>query len=310
MMDAVKTRRQWTDLPSGLVKRIEGILDGAVVSATSQTEGFSPGSADRVVTAGGLRAFVKAVHRDHNEGAYDLHLREIEVMRLLPTGVSAPALLGSVISDDWAVLVLQDIEGRHPGQAGDGSDVEAVLDAFATLPRLTGEARASLPRAADEFVADQDSWRVIAADAVQVPDWAGVNRDRLRRAGEKVCDVVAGEHLQHFDGRADNVLVDADGEAWIIDWPWAASGAHWLDGLFYLLDVRVRGEDVDVEAVLRRHGLFEGVPAAAIDSVLAAVTGHFFVKAQLPPPPGMPTLRAFQHREGVAGMEWLQQRWS
>ncbi|MDT0158504.1 phosphotransferase [Microbacterium sp. ARD32] len=309
MTGAVKTRMQWHDLPREVVAEVERVLGAPVVDAVSQTEGFSPGSADRVVTADGTRAFVKAVPRGRNEGTYDLHRREIEVMRLLPAEVSAPALLGSLVTDEWAVLVLEDVDGRHPGAAGDGADVAAVLDAFATFPRLPEAARASLPSAVDEFAAEQDSWWRIEADAIALPDWAEGNRARLRAAGERVLDAVAGEHLQHYDGRADNVLMDADGRPWIIDWPWASIGARWMDGLFYLLDVRLRGEAIDVEDVLAQHPLFEGVAAADIDAVLAAVTGRFFVKAQLPAPPGLPTLRDFQYREGIAGMEWLRQRW-
>ncbi|MDQ0615721.1 hypothetical protein QF046_003362 [Microbacterium sp. W4I4] len=309
MTDAVKTRMLWTDLPTDLVARIERILGSSVVSAISQAEGFSPGSADRVATAAGRRAFVKTAHRGHNEGAYDLHRREADVMRLLPPEVSAPALLGSVVTDDWAVLVVEDIEGRHPGRAGDGSEIVAVLDAFATLPRLTEGAGAAIRPAADEFMAEQDSWRMIEEGSIRVPEWAVANRARLRAAAEGVLDVVAGEHLQHLDGRADNVLMDAEGRAWLIDWPWAAVGARWLDGLFYVFDARVRGESFDAEETLRSHALFEGVDDADIDAVLAGVAGNSFVKASLPAPPGMPTIRAFQHTWGVEGTRWLEQRW-
>src|SRR5690606_9826476 len=100
MADAVKTRMLWADLPLEVVAAVEGVLGAPVVDAVSQTEGFSPGSADRVVTADGRRAFVKAVHRGRNEGAYELHQREIAVMRLIPSEVSAPALLGSLVTDD------------------------------------------------------------------------------------------------------------------------------------------------------------------------------------------------------------------
>ncbi|UJP10421.1 hypothetical protein L2X99_01585 [Microbacterium sp. KUDC0406] len=100
MPDTVKTRVLWDDLPADLRAEIEHVLGGGVVSAQSQAGGFSPGSADRVTTADGRRAFVKTVHRDRNEGAYELHRREIDVMRLLPAEVSAPALLGTVVTED------------------------------------------------------------------------------------------------------------------------------------------------------------------------------------------------------------------
>lgn len=307
---SVKTRMLWSDLPDEIVADVERVLGGSVVGAVSQPEGFSPGSADRVVTTDGRRAFVKTVHRDSNAGSHELHRREIDVMRLIPAGVSAPALLGSTVTDEWAVIILQDVDGKHPGAALDGADVVAVLDAFATFPRLEDAESAQLPTAVDEFRAEQDSWRQLEVEGTPLPEWAERNRERLRAAGERVLEVVAGEHLQHLDGRADNVLMDAAGRAWVIDWPWAAIGARWLDSLFYLLDVRVRGEQVDVEVLLRQHPVFDGVTDDDIDAVLAAVTGRFFVKAALPATAGMPTLREFQHREGIAGLDWLRSRWS
>lgn len=310
MMSATKSRMQFSDLPAEIAAQVERVLGSPVVDASSQAEGFSPGSADRVVTADGRRGFVKAVHRARNAGSYELHQREIAVMRLIPAEVSTPALLGDVVTEDWAVLILEDIEGRHPGSARDGSDVFAVLDAFATFPRLAGAAREQLPTAVDEFRDEQDSWRRLEQHATPIPEWAERHRARLRAAGERVCEAVEGEYLQHLDGRADNVLMDADGRAWVIDWPWAASGARWLDGLFYLLDASLRGEAVDVEELLSQHPLFDGVADADIDSALAAVTGRFFVKAQLPAPPEMPTLREFQYQEALAGLALLRRRWS
>nr|WP_314842292.1 hypothetical protein [uncultured Microbacterium sp.] len=310
MANDTKSRTLWTDLPHDLVAEVERVLGGTVVAAVSQSEGFSPGSADRVATAAGRRAFVKAVHRERNAGAYELHRREIEVMRLLPREVSAPALLGSFVTDEWAALILEDVEGQHPGRALDGSDLHAVLDAFATFPRLTGDALADLPSAADEFVGERDSWAALERDQVVLPDWAREFGVRLRAVGERVCEVVQGEHLLHLDGRADNVLIGADGAAWIIDWPWAGVGARWVDGLLYLLDARFRGESIDAEKTLLTHPLFDGVSADEVDSVLSSITGRYFDKARLPAPPNMPTLRDFQYREALAGMEWMRERWA
>lgn len=309
MSQDAKTRTLWADLPADVIATVESVLGGRVVTAESQAEGFSPGSADRVVTHEGRRAFVKAVHRARNEGAYDLHRREIDVLRRLPAGVSAPALLGRHVSEDWVALIVEDVAGRHPGASGDGSDVVAVLDAFASFPRLDDEAKVGLPDVAEEFSAERDSWAVLDADGIAVSDWADSSRARLRTAAERVADVVRGDYLQHLDGRADNVLIDPHGTAWVIDWPWAGYGARWVDGLLYLLDARFRGENVDAEHLLDSHPLFDDVAPTDVDSVLAGVAGRMFDKARLPAPPNMPTLRDFQRRQGVAALLWLQERW-
>ena len=56
-------RISWTDLPGHVQAGVEEILGAPVVEATGQQGGFSPGTADRVRTATGRRAFVKAVSK-------------------------------------------------------------------------------------------------------------------------------------------------------------------------------------------------------------------------------------------------------
>lgn len=307
-----RSRTAWTDLPDAIHNLVGEILGGQVTSAISQIDGFSPGSADRVTTANGRRAFVKAVRRDHNPGAFDLHRREIGVMSTLPSTVSAPALLGSYDEDNWVALVLHDIEGDHPGHAADGSDTLSVLDAFATFPLLTPAQQAGLPRVADEIVDEVRGWQELIDDGLVngLPGWARDHLPQLRDTANAAPAGVDGEFLQHLDSRADNVLVDATGTAWVIDWPWAGVGARWVDGLMYLFDCRVRGETVDTERLVHTHPLFDGVASSSIDSVLSAMTGGFFNKARRPPPPNMPTLRDLQYAEALAGISWLQERWA
>lgn len=306
-----KTRTPWTELPDRLRGTVEGVLGGAVVEAISQANGFSPGSADRVRTADGRRAFVKSAVRTVDEGSYGLHERELAVMRRMPEGVRAPRLLGAHVEDDHIALIMEDIDGRHPGAALDGSDVTAVLDALASFPRVVDDGSGVFLRAEEEFAEDAAGWRQLEADGAvdDLSPWARAAFPRILEAAGRAASAVAGEHLQHLDCRADNVLVDGRGEAWVIDWPWAGIGAKWTDGVGYLFDVRMRGERFDVENALRTHPLFEGVAAADIDAFLAAVTGGFLFRSRLPSPPGMPTLREFQRQEALVGLDWLRERW-
>lgn len=93
------TRVQWSSLPLHLTRWAEQELGGSVVHAASQTSGFSSGSADRVQTQNGRRAFMKAVSRDRNSGTFELHRREADVMRKLPASIPAPTML-DVFDDD------------------------------------------------------------------------------------------------------------------------------------------------------------------------------------------------------------------
>ncbi|WP_182065306.1 phosphotransferase family protein [Curtobacterium sp. ME12] len=313
-------RTTWTDVPTSLRQRVAWVLGGPVVTAESQASGWSPGSADRVTTAAGRRAFVKTVSRSRNEDALELHRREAAVMAQLPTTVQAPQLLDAlhttVDGDDWVALVLDDVAGQHPGRHLDGSDTAAVLDALHTLPPATG-GLVTLPRIAEDLRGEFGAWdRMLAddADAARVAEVVPPHvldaGTAIARAASGAAALVDGDHLVHADCRADNLLIDDAGLVWVVDWPWASVGAHWLDPLTYLLDTLVRGEDADVERHLATHPVFAEVPADTIDAVLAGLAGLFFEHALPPAPPNMPTIRDFQRREGVAAAEWLLRRWA
>ncbi|MBM7830574.1 aminoglycoside phosphotransferase (APT) family kinase protein [Agromyces cerinus] len=312
MNQHVQQRLEWAALPPELTSEIASLLGAPVVEARSQPSGFSSGSADRIRTSDGLRAFVKAAHVDHNAGTTALHRQELAFMRAAPSGLPAPELLGGIELDGWVALIFRDIDGSHPGARLDGSDVHHVLDALHVLPRVRGSMAIDLPNIADEVSADGESWDELVADGAvgHLPEWARANLDRLATASRRAGAAVAGDHLVHFDCRADNMLLDDGGRVWLVDWPWAAIGAPWFDGMSYLLDTRLRGETVDAESVISAHPMFDGVPQGDLDAALAATTGAFFNKARLPAPANMPTLRAFQRREAVAGMEWLRERWA
>ncbi|WP_144711310.1 phosphotransferase [Curtobacterium pusillum] len=310
-------RTTWTDVPTTLRNDIETLLGGAVLHAASQAGGYSPGGADRVTTATGRRAFVKTLSRSRNADGFALHEQEAHVVAQLPPTVRAPRPIGTlretVDGDDWIALVFEDVDGGHPGAAGDGSDVTAVLDALDTLPLATGRL-AELPRVADELADEFGAWDRMLAEGLPatVPAHVAAAASKFGRAARNAAALIDGEHLAHVDCRADNLLVDADGLVWVVDWPWASVGAHWLDPLTHLLDVLVRGEDADVERHLAEHPVFAGLSADTVDAVLAALAalaGTFLEKGARPAVPNMPTLRDFQRLEGVTAAEWLLRRW-
>ena len=87
-------RLGWADLPEQLRGWVGEVLGSAVVEAVSQPGGFSPGTADRVRTADGTKAFVKAVSTAQNPDSPGLHRREIEVLRTLAGVAAVPQLAG------------------------------------------------------------------------------------------------------------------------------------------------------------------------------------------------------------------------
>lgn len=63
----------------------------------------------------------------------------------------------------------------------------------------------------------------------------------------------------------------------------------------------------DTEALLRRLPLTAGVDPAALTGVYAGLAGFFTDGARRPPPPGIPTVRAFQQAQADALLPWLAQ---
>jgi hypothetical protein len=78
-------RISWADLPGRVQTGIEQILGSPVAQATGQHGGFSPGTADRVLTVSGGRAFVKAVSPWLNEYSPAIHRKEAAVTVHCPT---------------------------------------------------------------------------------------------------------------------------------------------------------------------------------------------------------------------------------
>jgi aminoglycoside phosphotransferase (APT) family kinase protein len=304
-------RMSWQELPRTVHHAVGELLQGQIIEATSQASGYSPGSADRVRSESGHRAFVKAVSRKRNAFTYDLHRREIAVLQTLPDSVSAPRLIGTFEDADWVALVLEDVEGSHPGPAPTESDVSAVLSALASLPAIRdAQGTARYPAARAELAPAFEGWTNIRRESQMeaLPPWARSHIDELEALAGDGAGVLDGDQLLHMDLRIDNVLIDASGEARIVDWPWASVGAGWFDGLTFLLDARLNGSSVDMDAVLATHSFFADATAHDIDAVLSGMAAYFFDWARRPAPPNMPTLRSFQRVQGEAALDWLSQR--
>ena len=309
-------RVAWVDLPWAVRAAVEEILGAPVVEAVSQPGGFSPGSADRVVTADGARAFVKAVGASINPDSPGLHRREIQVGRALPVTPAVPALLGSWegrpdgTDDDWVALVLADVEGRHPRLPWVPDELEAVRAAYevvAATPLAGG--LADLPETGVLYADAFAGWRRVFADLP--PDlgpWTVDHLDRLVAAADRSSSALVGTALVHGDARADNLLVRPDGSVVVVDWPWATRGAAWFDRLTLLVNVGLYDRAAPLEELLARW--LPDLPAADADAVLAGLAGYFVDSARQPDPPGLPTVRAFQRAQGDVVLRWLRQRWT
>ena len=301
------SRIRWEDLPGSVRAGVEELLGSTVVSALPQPGGFSPGTADRVVTADGSRAFVKAASSRQNEQTPRLHRQEAEVLRQLPHDLPVPGFLGFYDDGDWVALVLEDVEGRHPMTPWVADELHATLRALAALAAgLTPSPVHGLPTARNALASEFAGWSRLAADPQEDLDpWAAANLQTLVMLSQYGLEALDGRTVVHADVRVDNLLVRPDGEVVVLDWPWACVGPAWLDTVGLLVNVNLYGGH-DVEELVSRY-VGDAEPGD-VTAALAGLCGYFIDVARQPPPPGLPTVRAVQRAHGVATLAWVRRR--
>ena len=92
-----------------------------------------------------------------------------------------------------------------------------------------------------------------------------------------------------------------------VDWPHAAVGSPAFDVVAWAPSVALEGGPAP-EELLARYVAPVGVDPEVVTVLLAAVAGFFVERSLRPPPPGLPTIRAFQAAQGRVALEWLRRR--
>ncbi|MCY9787133.1 aminoglycoside phosphotransferase family protein [Nocardiopsis sp. EMB25] len=309
-MSAAVPRLGWDQLPAHLRQTFTTDMGGSVTDEHRQSGGFSPGMASRLTLSNGRRVFVKAIHPDRDPRAVELYRREIRIAAALPAGLPAPELLWTYDQDDWVALAFADIDGRHPAEPWGTDDLDRVVDALAVLADQLTPSPVATVSLIEDLAENFSSWRRLAAtprapELDQLPAWAHQNLDLLAHLEAGWEKGASGATLVHSDLRADNLLLTPE-RVWVIDWPYAATGAAYMDLLLLLPSVAAGG--VDPEPVWRRYGPANEADADSVNAVLAAIAGDHLTQSQRPAPPNIPTLRAHQRAKGEAALAWLRTR--
>jgi aminoglycoside phosphotransferase (APT) family kinase protein len=294
---------------------VEAWAGCAVAHAASQATGFSPGVAARLSLADGRKVFVKAIGPIPNPDTPAFHRREARIVAALPTTVPVPRLLWSYDEGEggWVVLVFEDVDGWHPAQPWQTTELERVVDALAAMAAsltpsplvapVVGSASAALGSTLRGWQPLRDSQ---PSHLGHLDAWSARHLDALADLEANAAAAGAGDTLLHFDVRADNMLLTPD-HVWFVDWPHACVGAAWIDIVFFAPSVTMQGGPPP-EDVIARHPACRAADPLAITAAVAAAAGYFTHRALQPPPPGLPTVRAFQRAQGVVARDWLAQR--
>ncbi len=311
----------WDELPDAVQAHVEAILGGRVVRAKPCTGGFSAGTADVVATDHGGRAFVKAISAEHNPRTPDLLRTEhsrLTDLALIDPGQLFPRPLGLFDDGEWVAVIVEEIGGATPASPWQHADVLAALAALTEIGNCV--APQTWPSVRSELDADFTKWAAVIDDPPEGLDpWIAEHSRRLMALAIESLEHVVGDRVAHLDLRGDNMLRQAEGAMRVIDWPWAARGAPWVDSAVLLLDVacswgdglsasgwgaeRERAMDEYVKAVCAM-----GAEPRDVAGLIAGLTGLMLDNCRQPSPPSMPTLRGFQMANAHAGTNLIK-RW-
>ncbi len=304
------TRAQWAEIPPHVRHEIEAAIGAPVVDAVSQAGGFSPGVAARVLLDDGRRVFVKAASSTPNPDTPEIHRREARVAAALPDTVPAPRLRHVHDDGEWIAMVFDDVDGTPPPLPWRDADLARVLAAMDDMAHALTPAPIALEPAGEWLQRIFGGWEAFTRDDTALADGWRPRLEALAALESCWVEAVEGDTLLHLDVRADNVLLTGD-RVFVVDWPWAAVGAAWADLVAMLPSVAMQGGG-DPEDIFRAHPTCRGADGDRVDAYLAALAGFLMWHSRQAPPPGLPTLRAFQAAQAEHALAWLSRRrgWS
>lgn len=300
----------WQDVPASVREAVQAVCGAPIVEARTQSGGFSPGLAARILCADGQRFFVKAASSSANADTPHMHRQEARILHALDAYIRqgdlpVPRLIDIVESGTWTVLVLSDVDGMQPTLPWQPGQLGEVLTAHAQTAHALTPAPIAAKSIAEELGDELTGWRTLAAapglDALDA--WSRTNLDALAalESGWEVC--AAGTTLLHTDLRADNLLLTDHGTV-LVDWPGACIGAAFVDLVLFAPSVAMQGGPAPAE-LLAASDVSRGIEPGQLQSIVCAVAGYFTERSLRPAPPGLPTVRTFQAAQGRVARRWL-----
>lgn len=277
------------------------------MSVRDLTGGFSPG-VTALLECPHHSIFVKAVGAALNPDAPEFHRREAAISAALPPGGPFPRLLDAYDDGEWVALAFVAVDGRPPAHPWDPAELDAAVHALAGLHALlTPNPVPAADPAADRLRGVLGGWGALVSSG-DVPEgldaWAHRNLDRLADLEAGWPEAIAGTTLLHADVRSDNMLVTEDGVVFV-DWPHACVGTAVFDVVAWAPSVVLEGGPAP-EELLERHRPSRHARSEVVPVLVAAFSGFLVPSSLRPPPPGLPTLRAFQAAQGEVALRWLE----
>jgi hypothetical protein len=287
MRNGFPERPSWLGATESLRRAVDEVCGSPATGARDVHGGMTPGPAAVLDLADGRQVFVKAVP-EAATGSCRLYQREAVALRALPAGAPAPALIGHATAGGWFALVMTAVAGEIAGPPWTDRGARLVAAACAVSGSL--RAPGAVPPVADLLV-DLDGWERLPDG--QLDEWDREHAATMARRASGWREWTAGPFLVHQDVRADNALI-GNGTATLVDWSFCCAGASWLDRARLAADIVAAGHSGGAGAAVRAaREILRTLPAPAPGWVIA-LAGMWRYRSTLPPPAGLPALRAWQ----------------
>ena len=312
-------RLPYARLPPEVRNWVEERLGGPVTRVEDRVGGFAPGCAAVVATAD-RAAFCKATGSVPNPTSLALYRGERARLAALPDHPALPKPLAATdleLPDQvWSVTLLPALPGDPPAHPWTEPVARLVLDRLGELQATLATSVATVPSAlpgSEGLITFLGRWAEVAADPADPwleDPWVAAHLDRLQEEEGCLVRAVVGSVPSHIDLRADNILVgvpdgpNATPPVWFVDWAAAMTAAPWVDPAILACDLVVSRADVsqggsmDVAGFLGSHPLTAAIEPALRWAMMTGMAAALHRMSQRPDPPGLPTIRAWQHRCG------------
>lgn len=290
-------RPPWSTVPSHLVAEIESWLGGAIDTVSEVRGGFTPTVAARI-SSGTRSLFVKVCEAGAHARSAAMFRDEIRIAAALPE-IPQLAPLRHALDGDWIALAFDDLRGAPPPLPWSPADLAAVLDAIKVAHGALSPPPLPERTAAQALSTVFGLWSTLDGTEPGLDDWSRRHLPTLQHL-EQDWPALDGDTLIHTDLRSDNIVLSPGRGPVIVDWPTACVGPRWLDLACFAPSVEAEGGPRCAQLT---SGL--GAPHDALLFAAVGIAGFYTVSALLPPPPGLPTVRAFQARQAVPARVWV-----
>nr|WP_294694391.1 aminoglycoside phosphotransferase family protein [uncultured Friedmanniella sp.] len=320
-------RLPYAALPAAVRDWVQDQLGGPVTRVEDRVGGFAPGCA-AVVATNERAAFCKATGSLPNALSLELYRGERARLAALPEHPALPhpiAAADLALPDQvWAVTLLPALPGEPPAHPWTEPVARLVMDRLGELQTALAASVDTVPSAlpgSQGLVGFLGKWAEIAddpADPWHDDEWVAARLHRLRAADARLQQAVVGLVPAHIDLRADNILLGPpDGphaapRVWFVDWAAAMTAAPWVDPAILACDLvvsradRGQGGTMDVAGFLASHPVTAATEPSLRWAMMIGMAAAMHRMSQRPDPPGLPTIRPWQHRCGEDLLDFVR----